>query len=317
MAMWAYITAARREIAGWIDRTSLFRLAWIFFAVVFIFAIVYNLLTPFSQGLVNNADPHGRITLGVACYFSVVTVSTLGYGDILPQGISRILACSEVIFGLGMMGVIIAKLTSARLSYHVRRLFSSDTQRRLEVFSAAFELMQAHFLRLSPRIGQAFQETPNATGTNEQAECSVEFNKALSELHSRSSAFCRDIVYELEQGDFFSDAPSEALQKTAGSIEVSLFMLGQLIFSFPILARPILLSADNRRRISETLDCHRALYLKVKIRCKDEELKNTFRRIAETCDNIPQNYFNIPRIEEERTQPNQVAPAVDQPQQAQ
>jgi Ion channel len=234
MKLKASTTSVRRAVAVLIDRTSLLGFAFYFAVGVLGFGLVYYVLTPGSNGLVNEAHLAVPITPGVAIYFSVVTVSTLGYGDITPQGLSKFLVCIEVIFGLTMMGIIVAKLTSARLSYHVRRLFSSDTQRRLEVYSAAFDIVQAQFSRLSPKIGRVFQETPNLTVSHEQAECVAEFGLALSEFHLRSLAFSRDISYELGQGDFFSDAPTDALQKTATSIEQSLFLLGQLILSFPI-----------------------------------------------------------------------------------
>jgi hypothetical protein len=312
-----YINSARRAVAVWIDKTRLSHFAAIFGVGVLIFGIIYYGLTSFSQGLVNNNNPTAQITLGTAIYFSIVTISTLGYGDIIPRGFSKIFACIEVIFGLTMMGIIVAKLTSGRLSYHVRRLFRSDTQRRLEIFSSAFEIVQTEFTRLSPKIGTAFQETPTAPAPGERAECMTEFSKTLSEFHSRSLMFCRDIAYEVEQGDFFSDAPTDALQKTASSIEQSLFLLGQLIFSFPILARPMLLNTENRRRISEILECHRDLYGEINSHCENDQLRQIFVQIVERCRTMPENYYNIPEIAEDRRQPDQVAPAIDQPQPAQ
>ena len=301
----------------WIDQTSLLRLVVYFAVGVLSFGLVYFVLTPGSDGLISSTNAAIKVTPGVAIYFSVVTVSTLGYGDIIPQGASKILVCIEVIFGLTMMGIIVAKLTSARLSYHVRRLFSSDTQRRLDLYSSAFDLVQQQFTRLSPRIGLAFQETPILMQSNEQVECAAEFSRALSDFHARSLAFCRDIAYELAQGDFFSDAPTDALQNTAVSIEQSLFLLGQLILGFPILARSILLNRDNRRRISETLDGHRELYSKIEQHFKNEDLRKTFQQIVERCRTIPENYFSFPEIADDHRQPDQVAPVLDQPQQAQ
>jgi hypothetical protein len=76
-------------------------------------------------------------------YFSVVTFSSLGYGDLRPVGVSRLLASTEVFIGLAFLGTAIAKLSSARQNYYTARLFSSDAQARLDKFSIGFnELKQ-------------------------------------------------------------------------------------------------------------------------------------------------------------------------------
>jgi hypothetical protein len=40
-------------------------------------------------------------------YFSVVTFTTLGYGDYLPQGYAKILAASQALIGFGYFAFII------------------------------------------------------------------------------------------------------------------------------------------------------------------------------------------------------------------
>ena len=116
---------------------------------------------------------------------------------------------------------------------------------------------------------------------------------------------------------FFSDAPTDTFQRTASEIEQSLFWLGQLILSLPILARPILLNPENRRRISELMDAHKLLNQKVSKHCKNELLKQTFGQIAVMCETIPAHYFSIPVIAEDCRQPDLVAPKIDEPQIAQ
>lgn len=46
-------------------------------------------------------------------YFSVATLTTLGYGDITPYGVSRIVAGVEAIVGYGVLGVVVTILSSA------------------------------------------------------------------------------------------------------------------------------------------------------------------------------------------------------------
>jgi hypothetical protein len=49
-------------------------------------------------------------------YFSVVTEATLGYGDFAPLGLSRLVACTQVLSGILLAGMLVAKITSAAIN---------------------------------------------------------------------------------------------------------------------------------------------------------------------------------------------------------
>lgn len=68
-------------------------------------------------------------------YFSVVTFTTLGYGDILPVGIGRMLAGATAMSGLLLATLFIGKLSSERQSTLLMLLYTSDVEKRLSKFS--------------------------------------------------------------------------------------------------------------------------------------------------------------------------------------
>jgi hypothetical protein len=47
-----------------------------------------------------------------AIYFSLVTATSVGYGDIVPVGIARVIAVAEAISALLMFGAVVAKFVS-------------------------------------------------------------------------------------------------------------------------------------------------------------------------------------------------------------
>ena len=77
------------------------------------FGIGYWILSAIApgHGLVG-PDGAAGISLLDGLYFSVVTEAILGYGDMRPIGVSRALACAEVVLGLVAAGVAVAKITS-------------------------------------------------------------------------------------------------------------------------------------------------------------------------------------------------------------
>ena len=85
-------------------------------AIIFIFACFYaaawqhNRLSAFQGiNLISRTPP----SFGQFVYFSVVTMATLGYGDVIPSdAVTRTLACIEVVIGVGWVTVVLSAAAS-------------------------------------------------------------------------------------------------------------------------------------------------------------------------------------------------------------
>ncbi|MDQ3820530.1 MAG: potassium channel family protein [Acidobacteriota bacterium] len=108
-----------------LDRLTGRHLALAAIAVTVMFAFGYWQLSKHfpNHGLIEPETPQS-ISLSDAFYFSITTETTLGYGDIRPVGLSRLLACSQVFLGLLLAGIAVAKITS--LSGRELRLASQN-----------------------------------------------------------------------------------------------------------------------------------------------------------------------------------------------
>jgi len=67
-------------------------------------------------------------------HFSIVTIATLGYGDYRPQSYARIVAACEVISGIVLMGLFVAKLVSRKQDRFVRRILKGQTNIEIQKF---------------------------------------------------------------------------------------------------------------------------------------------------------------------------------------
>lgn len=87
--------------------------SWII--IVLLFGAIYLVLSALSgQGITPLPDGPLWRRSADALYFSIVTATTVGYGDITPLGISKILAGMEAVFAYGTFAVVITKLLSHR-----------------------------------------------------------------------------------------------------------------------------------------------------------------------------------------------------------
>jgi hypothetical protein len=122
----------------------------------FCFAVAYFILSFGGNG---GHAPSGLTAmpmlhrLGNSIYFSIITATTVGYGDIIPQGFSKILAAIEGVFGFLLFGIFIAKLVSRREEIALRQIhklsfdeFFRSTREGLYIIRKDFEhlMKQAH-----------------------------------------------------------------------------------------------------------------------------------------------------------------------------
>jgi hypothetical protein len=94
-------------------RRLIFKLVIGFAIAVVGFAFVYFLFGKLAWGELKTSS--GAITSYADClYFSVVTITTLGYGDITPTGWAKVVSGVEVLFGLVFVGYSISQVVSAK-----------------------------------------------------------------------------------------------------------------------------------------------------------------------------------------------------------
>lgn len=105
-------------------------------ATIVVCALAYLGLAISGNGLVPNAvGLDTKVTLWDALYFSTVTLTSLGYGDLRPVGVARFVASAEVLFGVALVALLIGKLASERQSQLVKLIYTSDNERRLRGFA--------------------------------------------------------------------------------------------------------------------------------------------------------------------------------------
>ena len=102
-----------------------------------IFAIVYALLVEFDGKAIRTSVESDRVmeeihfgdrSTATALYFSFVTLTTLGYGDITPvSSVARMLTTAEALIGQIYLVVLVARLVGLHLA--TERIAASDSEK--------------------------------------------------------------------------------------------------------------------------------------------------------------------------------------------
>lgn len=115
----------------------------ILIAVIVGFALMYY---------ANSASLEGVDRFGSALYFSIVTITTLGDGDMFPKdGLARTFVCLEVLTGVVLVGVFLNSIAQA----HAQRLHNLNEKAKLRqnylLLSKLFEkYLQAAYCVVTP-----------------------------------------------------------------------------------------------------------------------------------------------------------------------
>ncbi len=102
------------KVSDWLDRLSFPLIFLIWISIIIIFGILYHSLDSPNTYLLTTADQNTRPGILNTIYFSFVTATTTGFGDIIPFGFYRFIAIIEVILGLILLAVVTSKLVSIR-----------------------------------------------------------------------------------------------------------------------------------------------------------------------------------------------------------
>lgn len=187
---------------------------------IVLFACAYTALS-FSPG--NGPSGLSELPLlkrfGASLYYSVITATNTGYGDIVPLGYSRIFAATQSVLELFLFALFIAKLVSSRQDMTLQ-----------EVHQLSFELM---FHNIREDFYVARKDFDHIVHT-------VRANKALSEEDwERLTIAYQHITSLLKEIPNFYDVTSdlyvidprrevlllEAVQRTTGRINHTLDVL--------------------------------------------------------------------------------------------
>jgi uncharacterized membrane protein YccC len=251
-----------KKILRLIDRMPIGVLFLIVCLSLLLFAALYRLAAYYGQGPVG---ANGAASFANCVYFSIVTFTTLGYGDIVPKGASRVLACLEVMLGIAFFGVFISKLSSAKQSYHLAQLYARDAQERLDDFAI---VLKGH--------GDLCKETLEMLKRGDTLPRSL--SKIQLEVYRTVMRIRAYVSFEISNGDFLLETPIGAparLMKRSAQLVSKVAALG----CFPVSLHSQKQRVVAERIIQELADIGNL----VKDNCEDPALTSEASNLLDKC----------------------------------
>jgi voltage-gated potassium channel len=135
-----------RRVERWYERLTLPRAVATVISVAFVLVLV-------AGALERIVEPEVFTSLGLAYWWAVVTVTTVGYGDVVPESATgRIVGTMLMLVGLGL----IPTLTSVVVS----TLIGKRTRAQQEQLDRQGKEQAEALARIESRLGQLAKEKP-------------------------------------------------------------------------------------------------------------------------------------------------------------
>jgi hypothetical protein len=122
--------------------------------VIILFGGIYFSLSGGEHSITQQNQPLTKDVNGFlnALYFSVISATATGYGDLLPHGFSKGFATLEVILGLTIFGMLISKLVSYKQEIILEEIYEISFDEKINRLRSALYLFRADVVRLMDKI---------------------------------------------------------------------------------------------------------------------------------------------------------------------
>jgi hypothetical protein len=172
-----------RSVLSLIHRRSALQLFLIWIGMILLSGVGYWLVALVSKyGLSQAGKPVGTDLngFGTALYFSFVTATSIGYGDILPVGFARVVAVTEAISALLIFGAVVAKFVSHRQDELVSEIHRITFEERLDRVQTNLHMVISDMLAITAMCEA--QKPPNRIATRLESAVRI-FNGEIRAIH--------------------------------------------------------------------------------------------------------------------------------------
>lgn len=130
-----------KKLAMLFDKLTFSRILLLWLFLVFLFGCIYCYF-PTEENYLEHVTLDAKVTdLSDCIYFSFISATTTGYGDIVPKGDFKLISMIEVVIGLMLLAVVTSRLVSIKQNIILNEIYEislSDNVNRLRLSLSLF-----------------------------------------------------------------------------------------------------------------------------------------------------------------------------------
>ncbi len=136
-----------------LERVDFYQILLTWFFLIFLLGVIYYLfLGKLGANLVSTITGEPIAKLTDAIYFSFITATSTGFGDIIPLGFFKIIAVLEVTLGLLLLAVVTSKLVSIKQDIILEELYEMSFTEKINRLRSSLLLFRQHASRIATHV---------------------------------------------------------------------------------------------------------------------------------------------------------------------
>lgn len=132
------------EFKTWLDRLSFISISLLWFAIATLFGVAYYQFRSSSSYLMNNVTGAPAEQLLDHIYFSFITATTTGFGDLIPMGLFKVVAIFEVVMTLVIFAVLTSKIISLKQNMIIEEIYDISFNEKINRLRSSLLLFRQH-----------------------------------------------------------------------------------------------------------------------------------------------------------------------------
>ncbi len=147
--------AVKKRVYKFFERTTFSQIFAVWILSMVLFAGIFYFVTFNPENTIMYLDEpitHDLHGFWTVVYFSFITATTAGFGDIIPLGISKYIAVFEMIVGLVIFGLVISKLVSVKQEVILEEIYNISFEERINRLRSALYLYRADVSKAIDKI---------------------------------------------------------------------------------------------------------------------------------------------------------------------
>ena len=136
-----------------LDRVDFYQILLTWFLLIFMIGVVYYFfLGKFGANLVSTITKEPITKITDTIYFSFITATSTGFGDIIPLGFFKIIAVIEVTLGLLLLAAVTSKLVSIKQDIILDELYEMSFTEKINRLRSSLLVFRQHASRIITHV---------------------------------------------------------------------------------------------------------------------------------------------------------------------
>ncbi|MFH1642587.1 MAG: potassium channel family protein [Nanoarchaeota archaeon] len=135
-----------------IDRLTFIHILILWASIIIIFGISYHFFSSADSYLLFSQSKVKVVTLMDSIYFSFITATSTGFGDIIPGGSFKLVSIFEVVFGLLLLAFVTSKLVSIKQNVILGEIYEISFTERLSRLRSSLLLFRQNIDRILDKL---------------------------------------------------------------------------------------------------------------------------------------------------------------------